>query len=339
MNHRVFFGVLGISAILCVGSAVAFTLLPREDNRSSGLVTEKTDNENPACNISQMFTPPSDEVDWSSVKFYLATSQDGVTFSDGELFLTGGGVPSVTVGADGTVVTVFNWFPEYEEDPVCYNKVGVMISEDDGKTWTEPQGVFFEDFPDDWQLPFDPTITTAEDGYRMFFTTHELGMNESFVYGSAVSTDGIHYTYEPGIRFSSDVANIVDGAEVRVGDAWYMVAPMAKKDGVALDAWSVDGVTFTERTSDRGDGIYWVGNMVSVEGAVRFYGSCINGSANGSLCYSSTEDGLVWSKPVATNMPGADPGITYTDTGKYLLIYSEPKAGMPMPEDSESDKR
>lgn len=301
--------------------------------------TDTTDEttEERTCNTSQMFTPPADAEDLSKIKFYIATSKDGVTFDDSKVFLEGGGVPSVTAGPNNQVLAVFNWFTNYSEDPICYNKVGAKISNDGGKTWSDPHGIYVENFPSDYQVPFDPTITTTEDGtYRLFFTTHELGMTAPLIYGSATSTDGLTYTYEEGTRFSSSKSDIVDGSEVRVGNTWYMIAPMAKQNGKALDAESTDGKTFTEVTSDRNADIYWVGNMVNVNGTVRFYGSCLK--KQGALCFSSTKDGKLWGAAMPTNMSNADPGIAYTEDGTYILIYPEPK-NMFMPEDSNTKDR
>ncbi len=307
-----------------------------ESNNSTALITDQS-----SCTTQQMFTPPTDEIDWTAIKLYMATSKAGVSFENEELFLEGGAVPSVTAGEDSQLIAVFNWFPNYEENPSCYNKVGVKISKDNGKTWSEPQGINVEDFPTNYQLPFDPTITTTEDGnYRLFFTTHLLGMDEAFVYGSAISSDGINYTYEEGTRFEGGEYDIVDGSEVRLGTHWYMIAPMAKKDGEALDAQSTDGKTFTKVATNRGDGIYWVGNMTNVDGSVRFYGSCKKvKDGMGKICYSSTKDGKVWSDPVVTTLPNSDPGIVYTGEGTFFAIYAEPNTGMAMPEDSGYNKR
>lgn len=291
-----------------------------------------------SCNTEQMFTPPTDEGDLTAITLYVATSEDGVTFGEGEVFLEGGGVPSVTTGPDGTLVAVFNWFTDHDENPECYNKVALKTSSDNGKNWEGPYGIYVEDMPSDYQLPFDPTITTTEDGkYRLFFTTHVLGMEEPFVYGSALSEDGLHYTWE-GVAFSSDDHDIVDSSEVRVGSTWTMIAPMAKQNGEALQASSTDGKTFVEVESERTDDMYWVGNMVNVDGTIRFYGACGIPTRLISLCYSESDDAIHWSEPVQVNIDPADPGIAYTKDGTFVIIYSE-QNDMPMPEDQGSMKR
>lgn len=316
-----------------------------ESGQEEEVTTQESDEQQRAldaysCNDEQMFRPTSNEENQlQNIKLNISSSEDGVTFTDEEVFVVGAGVPSVTQGADRTLVAVFNWFTDYEENPECYNKVALMTSDDDGETWDGPFGMFVEDFPDGYQLPYDPTITTTEDGgYRLFFTTHLLGMGQPFIYGTAVSNDGLHYTYD-GIAFESNSYDIVDGSEVRVGETWYMIAPVAKGDGKALQATSTDGRTFTLMESDRPEhSMYWVGNMTDVDGEIRFYGSCGIDSGEQGLCYSSTEDGTTWEDPVLTNGAPGDPAIVYTDEGIFILINAEAKT-MTWPEESDSDNR
>ncbi|MBI5002864.1 exo-alpha-sialidase [Candidatus Woesearchaeota archaeon] len=252
--------------------------------------------------------------DGTPITLYVATSDDGITFEEPKVFIEGGGVPSITTGEDGTLVAVFQWFPEVY-DPQIYNKVGVRISQDNGTTWSEPQIICLTNFPDDLQAPYDPTLTTTEDGmYRLFFTTHVLGLDVQFYYGSALSEDGIHYTFEEGQRFVYGNESVVGSSVVRVEDKWYMLAPLAKQNGKAMDAVSTDGLTFEASSSNRDEHFAWVGNMVNVEGTISFYG-------NGY--FSSTEDGEDWTALQALPIKTGDPGITYTSSGTYFIIYPE----------------
>ncbi len=256
--------------------------------------------------------------DGTPITLYVATSDDGITFDDPEIFVEGGGVSSIVAGIDGTLVATFQWFGE-EYDSQTYNKVGVRLSQDNGETWSDPQIICLTNFPDELQAPYDPTITTTEDGlYRLFFTTHTFGMDAQFYYGSAISEDGIHYTFEEGERFVYENESVVDSSVVRVGDLWYMLAPLAKQDGKAIDAFSTDGLTFEASSSNRDEieRFAWVGNLVSVDGTIFFYGNGFR---------SSTEDGEDWSDLEALNIESGDPGIAYTADGKFIIIYPEPK--------------
>lgn len=278
-----------------------------------------------ACTQGSMISVPAgDDKNWSELQFYTVTSEDGVIFDNEQKFVQGAGVPSVTTGTDGTLVAVFQWFPNEEEDMDFYNKVAVKQSTDNGESWTDAELLCINDFPEELQPPFDPTITVQEDGtYRLFFTTHEGGSDAIFYYGSATSEDGINFSFDEGAGFKTN-QRIVDGSEVRVGNKWYMIAPLAKENGVALDAVSDDGRVFTESESNRGDfNMHWVGNMVNANGTIRFYGTKTDDM---SIGYSSTTDGETWEEPVSTNLTfGGDPGITQMEDGTFLLIYAEPE--------------
>ncbi len=299
------------------------TLCPEDCGSASSEDVEEDDGtttEADSCTQTSQIFPLNEAEqlakDGTPITLYVATSDDGITFGDPEVFIEGGGVPSITTGEDGTLVAVFQWFPE-EYDPQTHNKVGVRISQDNGTTWSDPQIICLTNFPDDLQAPYDPTLTTTEDGmYRLFFTTHVLGMDVQFYYGSALSEDGIHYTFEEGQRFVYGNESVVDSSVVRVEDKWYMLAPLAKQDGKAIDAVSTDGLTFEASSSNRNEiqHFAWVGNMVNVEGTISFYG-------NGY--FSSTEDGEDWTALQALPMKTGDPGITYASDGTYFIIYPE----------------
>jgi hypothetical protein len=272
----------------------------------------------------QVFQPSPTDQAWSTIPIYTVTSVDGVTFENKQLFTTGGAVPSVTRGTDGTLVAVYQWFPT--DNPAAYNKVAVKRSLDNGQTWSEPQLICLHDFPQ-IQAPFDPTIVATSDGrYRLFFTTHALGIGTTLYYASAISNDGIHYVYE-GTAFDSGQST-ADGSVTQINDRWYMIAPLAMQNGRALDATSTNGQQFTQSQSNRSDKMYWVGNIVNAlnnTGEMRFYGSTVNGPL--AIGYSSSTDGQTWSDPVVTNLPfGGDVAVTTTADDRYLLIYVEPPA-------------
>ncbi len=321
---------LSLLIVLGLAMVTGFSVIKDRFFTSDNLIADNT-NERVlnafSCNSSQMFIPPTSGEDLTEIQLYTARSDDGVTFADEREFIKGAGVPSVTQGEDGTLFAVFNWFPSYAENPDCYNKIAMMTSNDAGVTWDGPFGLFIEEFPDDYQLPYDPTIARdAEGKFRMFFTTHKLGMDEPFIYGSAVSEDGLHFTYD-GIVFESKGNHVVDGSEIYFNGKWIMIAPLAKQNGEALQATSIDGRLFEVVNSNRPKrSMYWVGNMVALADEVRFYGSCGEETDLRGLCYSATTDGNVWDDPVLTNGYAGDPGVVYLDDGQFVIIYAEPRA-------------
>ena len=112
------------------------------------------------------------------------------------------GVPTIARMKDGRLVVAHQHFPE--NDQASFDKVAVRFSSDDGSTWADPVVIRLNGLPDGMRFPFDPTLVPLPDGrIRLYFTGNmgrTFGPSAPAIH-SAVSTDGIAYTYEPGIRF------------------------------------------------------------------------------------------------------------------------------------------
>src|SRR4051812_27524460 len=61
---------------------------------------------------------------------------------------------------------------------------------------------------------------------------------------SAISADGVHYTFEPGQRFGVDGEMVVDCAVARLGKTWHLYSPVQGGNGQGYHAVSDDGLTF-----------------------------------------------------------------------------------------------
>lgn len=58
------------------------------------------------------------------------------------------------------------------------------------------------------------------------------GLNEIVNTYSAISDDGIHYTFEPGARFDHAVRPVIDPAVIYFRNEWHYAAPTgAPQDG------------------------------------------------------------------------------------------------------------
>jgi hypothetical protein len=82
---------------------------------------------------------------------------------------------------------------------------------------------------------------------------------------------------------------------------------------------SSDGLQFTRQADIPSSGSFnWLGNLISVDGALRFYGNSPAG-----LWYAESRDGLSWTSPVVVNVRGGDPAVV-TDQGLWLLVFVGP---------------
>jgi hypothetical protein len=113
---------------------------------------------------------------------------------------------------------------------------------------------------------------------------------------------------------------VVDSAVYYFKDKWHLVAPTQKdagQEGTYYYATSTDGLTFSNPTViDTVSGDEWTGNLVEVNGKLRFYGSGKN------VFYSELSDNGTWGTPVSTNAKGGDPSVVQAVESKYILFYT-----------------
>ncbi len=270
------------------------------------------------CLRAALVQPPlPQEGPWNH-DLYLLESPDGLRFGQARLFVERAGVPTVIRDAKGRLVAAFQWFPFERRE--AFDRVAVKFSNDDGKTWSDPQLIQVRGMPAGYQRPFDPTLAALDDGrIRIYFTSSPgaPSPNQQTQIYSAISSDGVHYTFEPGVRFSVEGDRAFDCSVVRLGKVWHYFSPMAGRDGSAFHAVSEDGLKFT-RLPDialpvRGS---WIGNAVATKEGVRFYGSGVGGWS------AFSRDGSTWQVDRDTQFRGGDPAVVQRRDGSFLMIVT-----------------
>ncbi len=233
------------------------------------------------------------------------------------------GVPSLTVGTDGTLYAAFQWFPE--NDNSNFDKVAIKTSTDNGLTWSEPTPINVSGLPEGYQRPFDPTLVTLADGrLRLYFTSspEQLGPGTSRQTYSAVSLDSnyaFEYEYE-GLSLSLATDQAYDSGVALLDNVWHMFTPGGEEFVGANHATSTDGVAFTLVDQITNPAIddkkqSWIGNLFGGNDGIGFVGG------GSPIWYMTTSDGTTWSaiKNLAVN--GGDPTVARALDGTYLLIF------------------
>src|SRR5262249_37550642 len=101
---------------------------------------------------------------------YLFTSEDGLEFRDDRLFVNRAGVACLARDGKGRILALFQWFPFDRKE--AFDRIAVMISGDDGATWSKPQPIEVAELPQNLLRPADPTLVALEDGsLRLYFTS------------------------------------------------------------------------------------------------------------------------------------------------------------------------
>lgn len=243
------------------------------------------------------------------------------------------GVPTLARMKDGRLIAAHQHFPaEAEAD---FDKVAVHFSSDDGRTWTPPEVIRLEGLPGGMRFPFDPTLVPLRDGrMRLYFTSlkgRRFDEDRPAIY-SAISTNGLAYVFEPGVRFGIEGRPVIDCAVALHNGVFHLFAPdngaridpgvarPAPGNGIGYHATSKDGLSFTRQPDVRIEGERrWLGNAQSDGKAIRFFGTGPGGWS------ATSTDGESWTvDDKFPSVPGADPGAAKLKDGGWLLVVTGP---------------
>lgn len=274
------------------------------------------------------------------------------------------GVPSLARLADGRLIAAHQYFPA--GDPANFDKVAVHSSDDEGATWTAARVIGLAGLPEGLRFPFDPTLVPLPDGrVRLYFTSlrgRRFDQDRPAIY-SAISQDGIDYTFEPGVRFGVEGRPVIDCAVVRHDGVFHLFAPdngaqlepgrprddASGKDaprlGVGYHATSRDGLNFTRVADVQIEGRRrWLGGAFSEGTTITFLGTGEPGAPmpgerrRGGLWMGTSSDGETWTPVTFAAVPGADPGAVRARSDGWIVISSsEPRRNDPPPERSRAE--
>mgnify|MGYP005836427865 CR=1 FL=1 len=256
------------------------------------------------------------------------------------------GVPTVARLKDGRLLAAHQHFPPDNE--MDFDKVAVRFSTDEGLTWTRPRVIGLEGLPAGMRFPFDPTLVPLPDGrVRLYFTSlqgRRLDSHRPCIY-SAVSTNGVDYVFEPGVRFAIDDRPVIDCAVVLHQGTYHLYAPdngagippnqpgarlrrgEHPRAGLGYHAVSQDGLKFKRvKDVEMPGGHRWLGNAMSDGKQITFFGTRDGRPGQGGGLWRATSpDGSSWSQAVElAGVPGADPAAVRLNDGTWLVMATSP---------------
>jgi hypothetical protein len=270
--------------------------------------------------LSCQITYSQGRAPWES-PLKMAWSGDGITFGTPTIFQDSAGVPSVIRWKGDTLACVFQWFRQ-PMNSITWDRVAVKFSYNAGLTWTQPTPIKVNGLPGNYQRPFDPTLAVINNTFLRIYFSSSNGMPVGGLTSivdtySAISSDGVTYTFEPDARVDDSVRPVIDPAIIYFKGMWHYVAPAGAPQDGAFHFTSNDGLNFTQQAKYTSDNIHnWTGNfMLNNSNEMRFYGS------GQMIWYNSSSDGFVWQGFINTSLKGGDPSVTKTANSDYLAIY------------------
>lgn len=261
-------------------------------------------------------TPPMGDGIYSH-QIYSASSRDAKSWTpDGKLLFDHASVPDAVIDRQGRI---YLYFMDATDRG---HKMSVAISGDLGKSWKKETVVIAK--RQSPGMAVDPNPIMMEDGSIRLFYLGTFGPprpdDPDHQICSALSQDGIHFTEEPGIRFSAP--RLTDPDVIRTPTGWKMFVSQGR---INLSTSSVDGKTFTQDASPastRGA----VSRTIAVNGGYRMF-RCDRG-----IAMQFTKDFKIWQEegPAIVNRLGemvCDPGIIQLPDGSWKMYYKK----MPLP--------
>jgi hypothetical protein len=246
-------------------------------------------------------------------KISYATSTDLLKWTDsGKVIMEHASVPDIML-KDGML---YMYFVDVTTDGKP-EQIGLMKSSDNGKTWTEREFVSIKGKNVAKIIPVDPDPVLLADGrIRLYYydisgrpTVESKTKNKIY---SAVSSDGVNFTQEEGVRFED--VSIFDPDVIKVGDTWrlYVGSPAGQ---TVISAISSDGLNFIK------EGVAYEGS--AVPNAI-FENNTYYLYTAGIQIATST-DGKTYAKSSSnfksTTGTTADPGVVKLGDKSYLMVY------------------
>lgn len=263
----------------------------------------------------------------------LYTSSDGKQFQRQGLFVKSAGVGNLLATQDGKLRAYFQWFPFKRES---FDHVAVKVSEDLGKTWSSPQTITVKNLPLHLIRAIDPTAVELPGGkIRLYFAATPRPkpgghgrppINQRKVY-SALSSDGVNFELEPGVRFEVEGQETYDPAIVFFNGLWHLYTPIPidVANGKAYHAVSADGLNFKRLQDVEVSGhksLSWIGNVMLHKDTLHYFGS-------GHSWHATSKDGIRWNMQPNSGLKCGDPSATVVpSTGQWLAIctsHNRPK--------------
>ncbi|MFH1236690.1 MAG: hypothetical protein V1685_07235 [Parcubacteria group bacterium] len=265
-----------------------------------------------------------DQFNWSTMnqgpykdQITYATSIDLFNWTpSGDILASHASVPGAVV-KDGTI---YVYYVDVSTDGIK-EQLGMKKSPDGGKTWSEATILTIAGLGD--KATADPAPVLLADGrIRLFyFDINEVRLNKTAngieptnkIY-SAISTDGLNFEQEDGVRFERQ--GIFDPDVEKVGDTWYLYGGDIEGNKVIV-ATSTDGLIFTEKgVAFEGGAVpdVWVG----FETWFLFTAGIDIATSTDGLTFIST------GKRFEDRDRGgvtADPSVVKLSDGTYLMLY------------------
>jgi hypothetical protein len=227
-----------VALALLAGGGIGFLIGRGTDDDLEKDQDQIPEGEEPEYNWSTMDEGPYND------RVSYATSTDLLQWTDsGQTLAEHASVPDAIYNPNDGIIYLYFVDVTQDGEP---EQIGLLRSEDKGKTWLPKVFATIEGLGQ--KIAVDPDPFLLPDGrirlYYFDIATARPGQETSGKIYSAVSSDGIHFVEEEGVRFERE-EGLFDPDVIKVNGTWRMYVGAGEEPNV-ISAISTDGVTFEE---------------------------------------------------------------------------------------------
>ncbi len=256
---------------------------------------------------------PGDNTD-----LYFYTSEDGASFSEGELIYDLVSVPNIFIDQDQLIVS----FQIFQDPPFCGGMAYIPVSFD-GKVLDDVAALSMDS---DYLNGFDPTIVEVNNQIVLAHTVRPSGMKKPCI--SVAVGEDISSLKGTDILWCSDNDDeqYMDASAVFIDPYLYLYIPsdnsMSSSNPVNYYAQvDVNSWEIVETGKITDADLFLLGSIVTTDEdncPYRFYGTY-----QGKVRSACTEDGLSFEVDEEFIVEGADPGVAQLDDGSYVMVITQ----------------
>jgi hypothetical protein len=211
----------------------------------------------------------------------------------------------------GDILLIFTFFPE---NIVGAGELSLMVSSDDGETWSDRQKLDLIGAGD--HIPVDPSINQLESGEIVLTyqdLTESVPSSKEHTFYIALSTDVETFTYEKKIFTSENFA--INPDIVRLNDTWFMYSGTDSGDRQIHVTTGDENFIFSSEVTT---GIAGMPGAIIDENEIVLFGCGLQGG----ISVSRSRDGLTFQETVSTNVGGCAPAPFLLSAGGVGVIHT-----------------
>ncbi len=257
---------------------------------------------------------PKHSGSWNA-SLHLARSKDGKTFKPSDKpIIQFAAAPTLVRLSDGRLLAVFEYYSR--ADKRRFGGLALVISKDDGKTWTEPKPFEVRGLPRRVGRPRGPELAVQPEGHRRLgFVCKDRKGRRTLC--CAESRENLEFRITGRLELEDGRVAIDDPTSLYVEHKCRVFGTIIGIMGQRYHALVTSGRRFKRLDNIPAADTGTQGCALAVDGGYRFYATSPVG-----ILSATSADAKTWTRDKGLRIPGgADPAVARIEDGSFLMLY------------------